>query len=159
MQNTVKLIKEFFDKCEWKYDFIEDQNIFSTNMNMHGIIGVLRIYVFVKETDYRVYAVLNNNAEKNAYPRVAEFLHRVNYGTPVGNFEFDYEDGEIRYKTYVDFEDVELSPSVIENSIFVPIFMFEKYGKNLFRAMLGDESIEMLVNDAEKGITDDSNEE
>lgn len=158
MQTTIRLIKEFFENCKWNYEFVEDNNVFVANMNMGGIIGVLRIFVFVRDTDYCVYTVLNSNAEKKAFARVAEYLHRVNYGTHDGNFELDYRDGEIRYKTYVNFEGITLSPTVIEDSIFVTIFMFEKYGKNLFRAMLGDESIELLVSDAEKEDQEDSNE-
>lgn len=155
MQNTIRLIKDFFENCKWKYEFDEDKNVFITNINMDGIIGLLRIYIFVKDTDYCVYAVLNNNAEKTAYARVAEYLHRANYGARDGNFEFDYRDGEIRYKTYVNFEGITLSSEIVEDSIFVTIFMFEKYGKNLFRAMLENEDIESLVQDAEKENVDD----
>lgn len=150
MQNTISLIKSFFEDCKWNYEFDEDKNVFTTNINMGGIIGLLRIYIFVRDTDYRVYTILNSNAEKNVYTRVAEYLHRVNYGVHDGNFEFDYRDGEIRYKTYVNFEGITLSPGIIEDSIFVTIFMFEKYGKNLFRAMLENEDVESLVRDAEK---------
>ena len=159
MQNTIKLIKQFFEDHKWKYEFVEENNVFTSNINMNSIIGVLRIYIFVKETDYRVYTVLNSNAEETAYTRVAEYLHRVNYGTQEGNFEFDYQDGEIRYKTYVNFDDVTLSPGVIEDSILIPLFMFEKYGKNLFRAMLGNENVQMLAEEAEKKSVEESSEE
>ena len=159
MENTIQLIKEFFEKNKWKYEYVEDKNVFISSINMNGIIGVLRIYIFVRDTDYRVYAVLNSNAEESAYSRVAEYLHRANYGLHNGNFELDYRDGEIRYKTYVSFEGATLSPSVVEDSIFMTIFMFEKYGKNLFRAMLGSEDPEVLVLDAEKPSADDTGEE
>lgn len=149
MQNTIQLIKDFFDSNKWKYDFNEERNVFSSNINMNSIIGVLRIYIFVRDHDYRVYAILNNNAEKNVYPSVAEYLHRVNYGLYNGNFEFDYRDGEVRYKTFVNFENITLSSSVIEDSIFIPVFMFERYGKNLLRVMLGENNIEQLISEVE----------
>lgn len=158
MQNTVNLIKQFFENKKWKYDFVEEKTAFVTSVNMNSIVGVLRIYIFVKEKNYRVYTVLNSNAEESAYARVAEYLHRVNYGTIMGNFEFDYRSGEIRYKTYVNIDGTTPSLDVIEDSILFPLFMFEKYGKNLFRAMLSDESAELLVQDAEKKKVDDSNE-
>lgn len=150
MKDAINLIKQFFDSNEWKYDFIEDKNAFTANINMNNIVGVLRIYIFVKDTEYRVYAVLNSIVEEKAYSKVAEYLHRANYGLFNGNFEFDYRDGEVRYKTYVNFEKTTLSASIIEDSIFMPIFMFEKYGENLFRAMLGDANPEQLINDIEK---------
>ena len=39
---------------------------------------------------------------------MAEFLTRANYGLRIGNFEMDFEDGEVRYKSSVDFEGIEL---------------------------------------------------
>ncbi len=38
---------------------------------------------------------------------MAEFLIRANYGLVIGNFEMDYDDGEVRYKTSLDVEEME----------------------------------------------------
>ncbi len=35
---------------------------------------------------------------------VAEFITRANFGIVIGNFEIDFSDGEIRYKTSIDVE-------------------------------------------------------
>jgi len=35
---------------------------------------------------------------------VAEFINRANYGIIIGNFEMDFADGEIRYKTSIDVQ-------------------------------------------------------
>ena len=59
---------------------------------------------------------------------MAEYLHRANYGLRVGNFELDYDDGEIRYKTYIDADFTEITDKTIMMSIFIPGDMFNKYG-------------------------------
>lgn len=158
MENTIRLIKDFFEKENWKYDYIADRTTFTSGVRMNSILGTLRIYIYVQKDAYIVSVVLNSTAEKEHYAEVAEYLHRANYGLHNGNFEFDYRDGEIRYKTYVNFEDIELSASIVEDSIFCPIFMFDKYGKNLMRVMLGEGEPEELINEAENSDISDTDE-
>jgi len=43
---------------------------------------------------------------------VNEFLTRANYGLNIGNFEMDFQDGEIRFKTAIDVEEVILRLSI-----------------------------------------------
>lgn len=153
MKHTLELIKNFFEKGKWKYsckEYDETHVVFSSGVNMNNAIGNLRIFVVVRQDYYIVNVLLNSAVEKRYYNQVAEYLHRANYGMNNGNFEFDFEDGEIRYKTYVNFEGVQLSDNVVADSILVPIFMFDKYGKNLLRLMLGEANAKELVEEAEK---------
>jgi len=43
-----------------------------------------------------------------------KFLTRANYGMMIGNFEMDFTDGEIRYKTSIDVEGDKLSSALIK---------------------------------------------
>lgn len=159
MNTTAQMIESFFKEKGWKYDCPrkkEDRILFTTGVNMGNVLGNLRILIFVREDSYVVNAILNNFAEKERYAQVAEYLHRANYATSNGNFEFDYDDGEIRYKTYVNFDgDVVLSNQVIEESIFVPIFMFDEYGKNLLRLMIEPGNPKQLIEDAERSYDEE----
>lgn len=62
---------------------------------------------------------------------VAEFLCRANYGLILGNFEFDWETGEIRYKTSVDVEGGELTRGMVRTMINVNLSTADKYAKGL----------------------------
>lgn len=153
MKHTLELIKNFFENGEWKYsckEYDETHVVFSSGINMNNAIGNLRIFVIVRQDYYIVNVLLNSAVEKRYYNQVAEYLHRANYGMNNGNFEFDFENGEIRYKTYVNFEGVQLSDDVVADSILVPIFMFDKYGKNLLRLMLGEANAKELIEETEK---------
>ena len=152
MRNTIEGIKHFFEKWDWKYDYTEKNEnhaVFSSGVSMNNAIGNLRIFIVVHKNYYTVNTILNNVVEEKYYNQVSEYLHRANFGLNNGNFEFDFEDGEVRYKTYVNFDGVELSDSIIEDSILVPVFMFDKYGKNLLRLMLGDGDPKKLIEAAE----------
>jgi hypothetical protein len=58
---------------------------------------------------------------------VAEYLTRANYGLYIGNFEMDYTDGEIRYKSSIDVENTELVPAVIHNVVYPSVYMMDCY--------------------------------
>lgn len=150
MEQVIKLIKDLFDSEDWKYDFDEEDKVFITGINMNSVLGSLRIHIFVQENSYIVYANLQASAEKDCYEKISEYLHRANYGLRNGNFELNYEDGEIRYKIFVDFEDRELSKDVVARSIFMPIFMFDRYGRGLIKLMLNEGDPKELIEEAEK---------
>lgn len=146
---AVEAIKRFFDTDGWKYEYDEEHSIFHTGMNM-GTIGKLDIAILIRDNYYLVYAMFSASAEEEQYVRVSEYLHRVNHGLNNGNFEMDFEDGEIRYKTYVNFDGLQLSEEVVRDSILIPIFMFDTYGKNLVRLMLGESDPKTLIDEVEE---------
>lgn len=149
MEKTMELIEKFFNNLEWKYTYDSEKSIINTGINMGNALGNIDIYIKLRKSSYSVLVCLNNNVEKKYIQQVSEYLHRVNFGLNNGNFELDFEDGEIRYKTFVSFENIELSEDIIEDSILVPIAMFEKYGINLLRLMLQEADPKELADSAE----------
>ncbi len=150
MNQVIKLIKGFFEAEDWKYDYDEEENVFRSEINMNSVVGSLQIYIFMQEHSYLVYTKLQATAEKSCYEKISEYLHRANYGLRHGNFELDYDDGEIRYKIFVDFENSELSKDVVARSIFIPVFMFDRYGRGLIKLMLNEGDPKKLIDEAEK---------
>lgn len=154
MEKTIKLIKDFFDHDGWKYKFDEESNTFLTGVQMRGPLGSLKIVVSVKERRYNVYAILNANATIENLPAISEYLHRVNYGLIDGNFELDFNDGEIRYKNIVNLNNLRLTRKTIAYSIYVPVLMFDQYGNGLIRLMLGEGTPLQIIEE----IKDDSSD-
>ena len=50
------------------------------------------------------YSVCPLSVPKERRHAAAEFLTRANYGMPLGNFEMDHSDGEVRYRTSLPLE-------------------------------------------------------
>ena len=149
-----EMIHGFFKKIGWKYDFIEEEETFYSGLSMNGAIGSIRLVINVHNQYYKVYAILPAKADKEHLSIVAEYLHRANFDLNSGNFEFDYSDGEIRYKTFVEFRGVEFGEDVVEKSIIIPILMFDKYGKGILKSMLDSGIPEKLIEEAEE-LSDD----
>lgn len=155
MKKTMELIEKFFNNLVWKYTYDQEQSIINTGINMGNALGDIDIYIKLRKKSYSVIVCLNNNVEKKYIQQVSEYLHRVNFGLNNGNFELDFEDGEIRYKTFVSFENIELSEDIIEDSILIPIAMFEKYGINLLRLMLQEADPKELADEADNQNNDE----
>ena len=147
---AINVIKKFFEDKTWKYEYIEDDNVFISNINMKNILGNVRIFISISENSYNVYTILNSKVEKKYYPLVAEFLHRANYGLLDGNFEMDYNDGEIRYKSFVNFRSIDLTSEIVEESIIVGAAMMNRYGKGLLKIILGEKSVKECVEYCER---------
>jgi len=52
---------------------------------------------------------------------------RANSGTIVGNFELDFAEGEIRYKTSIDVEGDRLSSALIKQMVYANVTMMDRY--------------------------------
>ena len=133
-------INKFLVDDDWKFDYDSDKKRFNFTMTIEGKLQRLRYYIYVREDCYTVYAIAPLNADKDdpqALAKMAEFLHRANYGLRNGNFEIDFSDGEIRYKSFVNCDGVLPSNEIINDSIIIPSMMFERYAPGILDMMFG----------------------
>lgn len=55
---------------------------------------------------------------KDKFDAVAEFIARANYGMGIGSFQFNYENGDVFFKTAILADDTELSPNMIRPFLY-----------------------------------------
>ena len=119
-QDIANAVRSFLVNDDWKFDFNADRGVFNFGLNIDGKLGKLDYSIRVRENFFTVYAVAPINADRKdpkAMAAMAEFITRANYGLPNGNFEMDFSDGEIRYKSFVPCDDTMPSRSIIRRSI------------------------------------------
>ena len=71
---------------------------------------------------------------------MAEFMTRANYGMIVGNFELNYEDGEVRYKTSIDIGDSDLSLMLVKQIVYPNVATMDLYLPGLMAVIYSDAS-------------------
>lgn len=54
-----------------------------------------------------------------------------------GCFELDFEDGEIRFRTFVDCDGQLPAESVIRNSVYTAVTMMRRYGDGIAAVLFG----------------------
>ncbi len=60
---------------------------------------------------------------------VGALLAGLNYGLPIGSFEIDFNDGEVRFRAGVDVEGGELTPSMVRSLASACVINLNLYRK------------------------------
>ena len=134
-QNIAKAVKGFLlthiEGGAKMFTFDKKEGVFRTTLTGEGEARLLGCMIVVTGDHFRTYVVGPIGVDPKDPAKLAamaEFLCRANYGVFNGNFEMDYDDGEIRYKSYVDCPGGMVpSEDQIGDSILVGINMQQIY--------------------------------
>jgi hypothetical protein len=146
-------IADYLTEDDWNFSFDEERGAFKFGLKLGTKIKTLSYVVYVKERGYIVYAVSPISADEsdpNVMSEIAEFICRANYGLVMGNFEFDFHDGEIRYKVHVVSDDEVPSSDIIRRSIYCPAIMFKRYAPGIVNVIFNDMPAETAIEKCEE---------
>jgi hypothetical protein len=138
MTEIFEALKTFFTDDEWSYTAVEGKPVL--RMPFRGKSGNWNCYAQAREDQqvFIFYSVCPINIPPEKYAEVAEFLTRANYGLPLGNFEMDYTDGEVRYKCSIDADKSELTSSLISNVVYANVGTLDRYLPGLMQVVFGN---------------------
>ena len=71
---------------------------------------------------------------------MSEFLTRANYGLTIGNFEMDFDSGEIHYKTSLDVEGDRLSTPLVRQLVYANVMIMDRYLPGIMAVIYGNVS-------------------
>jgi hypothetical protein len=127
----------FLENDKWFPQAVAEQHAYRTYYK--GKHGELRVFAQVRVDleQFIFYAISTVKIPEVARPAVAEFITRANYGLRVGNFELDYSDGEVRYKSSLDFEGETLTLNLIRNAIYPAVQTMDSYLPGLLKVAFG----------------------
>lgn len=130
---------KFFREDDWKFRQLEGQT--ALVMGFKGESGTWQCLARAKEDNgqFVFYSILDTNVPPDKRGAIAEFLTRANYGLTIGNFEMDYSDGEVRYKTSIDVRDNEdrLNTGLIKLLVYVNVIMMDRYFPGIMSVVYG----------------------
>ena len=139
----------FFKKEDWFFVPIEQQPVLQ--MAFQGDSGKWTCYARARDEQQQFifYSVCSANAPENKRPALAELIARVNYGMILGNFELDFTDGEIRYKTSIDVGKDKLTYELIRQVVYSNVMMMDKYQPGIMSVIYSDVSPEEAIKQIE----------
>lgn len=147
-ETILEKMLNFFTQDDWQFTKLQGEPILS--MAFQGKNGEWTCYAKAREKQQQFvfYSLCPINASEDKRLAAAEFLTRANYGMMNGNFELDFNDGEIRYKTSIDIEGDRLTPALIKNLVYTNVTMMDEYLPGIMSVINGDvepkESIEQI---------------
>jgi hypothetical protein len=106
---------EFFEQADWPAERHQTDSMLRATFE--GEHGPFTCYVLTDEDKEQLgfYAVLPSLVADEYRDAVAVFTSRLNYGLMIGNFELDYDSGEVRFRVGIDVEGSELSPPMVRS--------------------------------------------
>ena len=127
MSSILSQLVRFFEDDGWPFEQISDLPALRTSFS--GENGKWTCYAHAREEVHQFvfYSLLPVNTPSDKLAAMAEFMARANYGMIVGNFELNYEDGEVRYKTSLDIGDGDLSLLLVKQLVYPNVATMDLY--------------------------------
>jgi hypothetical protein len=137
MGTIVDVVRQFLEEDGWRYYPQEDSDDLFLDISARN--GVFTCYARPREDkeQFVFYVMCPVKAPENKRHAISEFLSRVNYGLIIGNFELDFRDGEIRYKTSIDVEEGTLTPPMVGTLIMIGVSMMDRYLPGIMSVIYG----------------------
>ena len=148
----------FFKDDDWDFQQMDGMPVLS--MPFVGRSGRWICYAQAREQQeqFVFYSVCPVNAPPDRTHAVTEFITRANYGMIIGNFELDYSDGEVRYKTSIAVEQVGLKPELVRHMVYANVVIMDRYLNGLMRVIYGNAIPEEEIEEIEGDVDDTNND-
>jgi hypothetical protein len=143
-------VKAFFKEFDWKYKEVPGETALRTGFK--GKSGSWNCLARTHEDKdiFLFYSILEYNVPEDRRPAAAEYITRANYGLRLGNFEMDFDDGEVRYKTSIDVEGGTLAVAMVKNMVLTNALTVDKYLAGLNEVVFGKAAPKEAITEAEK---------
>ncbi|PHM08985.1 YbjN domain-containing protein [Nostoc sp. 'Peltigera malacea cyanobiont' DB3992] len=138
-------IINFFQADNWPFVQLPGQP--ALQIPFQGENGKWNCYARARseQNQFVFYSICPVNVPENKRLAVAEFLTRANSGMIIGNFELDFTDGEISYKTSIDVEGDRLSFALIQRVVYANVTMMDEYLPGIMSVIYGNVSPEEAI--------------
>ncbi|MGB3402505.1 MAG: YbjN domain-containing protein [Microcoleaceae cyanobacterium] len=136
---------DFLQIDGWVYKEIEYRKVIA--LGIEGQNGRFDCYAVTREEEKQLtaYSVFPVKVPHHKRYSVAALITMLNYGVIIGNFEMNFYDGEIRYKTSIDVEGDRLTPTLVKHLIYTNIATMDKYLPGIMSMIYGNLSPEEAI--------------
>jgi hypothetical protein len=151
--DILETVIDFFTEDDWTFTKLQGQS--TLQVACQGENGRWNCYAQAREDQeqFVFYSIYPKATPEDKRLAMAEFLTRANYGLIIGNFEMDFDDGEIRYKTSIDVEGDLLTTDLIKQLVYANIMMMDHYLPGIQAVIDGTMSPKQAIQAIEKSDT------
>jgi hypothetical protein len=136
---------KFFTDDDWSFAKVQGEP--TLRMLFQGKNGTWTCYARtrVEQLQFVFYSICPVKVPKPKRRALGELIARANYGMIIGNFELDFVDGEIRYKTSIDVEGSTLTFPLIKRLVYTNVMMMDEYLPGITAVTKGEASPEDAI--------------
>jgi hypothetical protein len=138
MGELLDAMARFFEEDDWHNYQIEGETVLA--LSFKGENGQWNCFAQAREEHSQVifYSVCPVTVPETRRHAMAEYLTRANYGLVIGNFELDFVDGEVRYKTSLDLRNADLTPGLMDPVAYANVYTMDRYMPGILAVTYGD---------------------
>ena len=131
------IVTAFFAAEEWP--IYKREGTTDVQLAFQGNNGQWSCYARINEArqEFVFYSLCPVTAPVDKRLPMAEFLTRANYSLTIGNFEMDFESGEIHYKTSLDVEGDRLSTALVRQLVYANVMIMDQYLPGIMAVIYG----------------------
>jgi hypothetical protein len=140
-----KILLRFLEYKEWIFKAHQDK--LTVEIPYKAKNGTWNCYAeLIPEREALVfYSVLPNPIPESKRTEVAEFITRANSRLLLGNFELDFTDGELGYKTSIDVEGGQLTFNMLNNLLYANVITLDIYLPGIMNVLYGNLSAQEAI--------------
>ena len=142
-------VKAYYESQGWRFEVKEDRDRIEMLITLRDF-NACRVITRVYDKRFSTYCIFPVRVPEAARSRAGEYLHRANYGLNIGNFEFDYNDGEVRYKANIQCGEAIPAMDIIERLVDVGMDMVIRYGDGLMKVIYGKADPKKTIREIEE---------
>lgn len=131
-------VKGFFDRDKWNYTLVEGRDILQLGYRAENNAWSCYAQVIENDQQFVFYSVAPLEVAREKKWLALEYLARANFNLIIGNFEMDFDSGEVRYKTSIDVEGATLTYELFKPIVYANLFLMERYLPGLQAVLFED---------------------
>ncbi|MEE2787874.1 MAG: YbjN domain-containing protein [Myxococcota bacterium] len=140
MDTLYETVVNFFQEDGWPVHLLDEDAGLQTAFRGETGQWVCQALVSERLEQMRFYSLAPIRVPDTKMTAAAEFLTRANFGLTIGNFELDFDDGEVRYKTSLDVEGDRLTHALCRQIVVANVVMMDRYLPGLMAVISGAQS-------------------
>jgi hypothetical protein len=148
----MEAVRAFFDADDWRYE-MRESSLTESGLLVSGFTSengrTWRLYAYANDEDglLSFYSYLEQPVPEEKRLVVAELLTRANSGIIIGNFELDFSDGQVRFKTSIDLSETtdSLTQTQVGHLVWRNVLVVDRWYPAIMAVLHGDRSPEEAV--------------
>lgn len=135
----------FFTNDDWTFTKLQGKPMLQ--MGYRGANGEWNCYTRANEDpqQFTFYSVCPALVPEECKFAISEFITRANSGMIIGNFEFNFDSGEIFYKTSIDVEGDRLTTALIQRLVYTNVAIMDQYLPGIMAVLEEQASPEIAI--------------
>lgn len=129
-----KLVQKYLDRVGIDYEVVKENTAVDFEvMSPQGKWNCL--LTLHDNSGVGFYSTILHPVPDDIRTKMAIYLTLLNNSRLFGNFEIDFKTGDIRFKTYIDCESIELTERIIDRTMLINIATMQKHLPEIMEQM------------------------